>query len=211
MSGQLAGGGVLEVLAIKGRLQFDTSRNQIPGTQYETEWVLIDEPFTDAPVLPDGFVFNQGLARGAARFARLEGCWYGDNSVFFNATSGGNAGAGQVWQYMPAMNRLILVFESPGFDVLNSPDNICVSPRGGLVICEDGSGQNFVRGLTRGGAVFDLVSNDLNGSEWAGACFSPQGRTLFASIQGNTRPLEQPSGVQAMTFAIWGPWEAGAL
>jgi hypothetical protein len=34
--------------------------------------------------------------------------------------------------------ELQLIFESPSTDVLNSPDNICVSPRGGLVICEDG-------------------------------------------------------------------------
>ncbi len=209
--GRLAQGGVLEALAIKGQPGFDTATNQVPGVQYEVQWVAIDQPFTDTPLLPDGFVFNQGLAKGAAQFARLEGCWFGDNSIFFNATSGGTAGAGQVWQYIPSLNRLILVFESPGFDVLNSPDNICVTPRGGLVICEDGDGQNFVRGLTRSGAVFDLVSNDLNGSEWAGACFSPQGRTLFVSIQGNTRPLSRPSTVQAMTFAIWGPWESGAL
>ena len=95
--------------------------------------------------------------------------------------------------------------------MLNSPDNICVSPRGGLVICEDGSGVQHVRGLTRGGEIFDVARNDLNSSEWAGACFSPQGRTLFVSIQGETRPLQNPSGDKGMTFAIWGPWESGAL
>lgn len=120
-------------------------------------------------------------------------------------------GAGQVWQYIPSQQKLILIFESPSFDVLNMPDNITVSPRGGLVLCEDGSGTNFVRGLTRNGLVFDLARNDANGSEWAGACFSPQGRTLFVNIQGETRPRENPAGVKGMTIAIWGPWSSGAL
>jgi uncharacterized protein len=204
--GQLAQGGTLEALAVVGADGYDTKNNQPLLTPRAVRWVKIDEPDSDAANLPSGFVFNQGLAKGAAQFARLEGCWYGDNSIFFNATSGGNAGAGQVWQYHIGREELQLIFESPSAAVLNSPDNICVSPRGGIVICEDGSGTNFVRGLTRSGAIFDLVRNNLNGSEWAGACFSPQGRTLFVNIQGETRPLQNPGGDKGMTFAIWGPW-----
>ena len=83
--------------------------------------------------------------------------------------------------------------------------------RCGIVICEDGSGTNYVRGLTPSGEVFDLVRNNLNESEWAGACFSHEGRTLFVNIQGETRPLQNPAGAKGMTFAIWGPWTAGAL
>jgi secreted PhoX family phosphatase len=207
--GQLAHGGTLEVLAIAGQPGYNTMRDQPLFKPLKVTWVPIEQPDSDAAVLPSGFVFNQG--EGAAQFARLEGCWYGDNSIFFNATSGGNAGAGQVWQYHLRSEKLQLIFESPSASVLNSPDNIAVSPRGGIVLCEDGSGTNFVRGLTRDGAIFDLVRNNLNGSEWAGACFSPQGRTLFVNIQGETRPLQNPGGDKGMTFAIWGPWQAGAL
>jgi secreted PhoX family phosphatase len=88
---------------------------------------------------------------------------------------------------------------------------MCVSPRGGLVICEDGIPTNFVRGLTPEGRVFDLIRNNFNRSEWAGACFSPQGRTLFVNLQGETHPQENPGSDKGMTFAIWGPWETGAL
>jgi len=209
--GQLAQGGTLEALAVVGVDGYDTKTNQPLLTPRAIRWVKIDQPDSDAGTLPSGFVYNQGFAKGAAQFARLEGCWYGDNSIFFNATSGGDARAGQVWQYHIGREELQLIFESPSAAVLNSPDNICVSPRGGIVICEDGSGTNFVRGLTRSGAVFDLVRNNLNDSEWAGACFSPQGRTLFVNIQGETRPLQNPSGNKGMTFAIWGPWDSGAL
>jgi secreted PhoX family phosphatase len=130
--------------------------------------------------------------------------------VYFTATSGGDAGAGQVWRYVPGPRGgwLTLVFESPSFSVLNSPDNILVTPRGGIVICEDGAGTNYVRGITRSGSVFDLVRNNINTSEWAGACWSPQGRTMFVNMQGSTTATSSTWGA---TYAIWGPWEQGEL
>ena len=209
--GQLARGGALEALAISGQPEHVTGTGQTLLTPRKVEWVSIDTPDSDAPRLPSGFVFNQGLEKGAAQFARLEGCWYADESIYFNATAGGDAGAGQVWQYHIARQELQLIFESPSPQVLNSPDNICVSPRGGIILCEDGAGTNYVRGLTRQGSVFDLVRNNISAIEWAGACFSPQGRTLFVNIQGNTHPFENPNLNKGMTFGIWGPWESGAL
>jgi secreted PhoX family phosphatase len=209
--GRPAEGGELRILAIKGKPRYDTMRGQQRLAPMKVEWVAIPEPDSDKDELEGGFVFNQGLERGAAQFARLEGCWYGDQSIFFNATIGGNAEAGQVWQYHIGREELQLIFESPSPEVLNSPDNICVSPRGGLVICEDGEGVQHVRGLTRQGEIFDLARNDLNDSEWCGACFSPEGRTLFVNLQGETRPLRNPRGAKGLTFAIWGPWEEGAL
>jgi secreted PhoX family phosphatase len=144
-------------------------------------------------------------------FARLEGCWYGDGAIYMNATSGGNARCGQVWQYRPSADddgTLTLIYESPGTDVLDSPDNITVSPRGGLVLCED-TDASYVRALTREGHIFDFAQNILNGREFAGACFNPDGRVLFVNTQGDTT-IESP-GAPSMTFAIWGPWERGEL
>jgi secreted PhoX family phosphatase len=141
----------------------------------------------------------------------LEGCWYGDESIYFHATDGGDAQTGQVWRYLPtSVDRgdLVLVFESPSSEVLDSPDNITVSPRGGIVICEDGEGEQYLRGLTPQGAIFDLGRNVLNRSEFAGACFSPVGRVLFVNIQGS---MLDEGTVQSRTFAIRGPWERGAL
>ncbi len=208
---QLHMGGTLEMLAVKGQPGYDTRRGQVVGQHFECEWVPIDQPDTDAPSISSGFVFNQGFPLGGARFARLEGCWWGEGGVYFNATSGGDAGAGQVFKYTPSgsdSGELVLVFESPSTSVLNSPDNICISPRGGIVICEDGAGTNYVRGINQSGQVFDLVRNNVNTSEWAGACFSPQGRTLFVNIQGSTNSASSTLG---QTFAIWGPWESGPL
>jgi secreted PhoX family phosphatase len=209
--GQLEQGGKLEILAIQGERQYDTMTNQQLLSPMKVQWLPIPHPDSDAGALESGFVYNQGLAQGAAQFARLEGCAYGDNSIFINATIGGNARAGQVWQYHIGREELQLILESPSARVLDSPDNICVSPRGGIVICEDGPGTDFVRGLTRDGGIFDLVRNNLNGCEWAGVCFSPRGETLFVNIQGETRPLENQGRAKSMTFAIWGPWSSGAV
>lgn len=212
--GDLRAGGRLQMLAVKGQARYNTTAGQVPGRVLPVSWVDIDDPDpVDAAMRPSA-VFHQGLDRGGAIFQRLEGCWYGDGSIFFNATSGGDAGAGQVWQYRPlgsgadAEGQLILVFESPGAEVLQSPDNLCVSPRGGLVICEDRGGIHFIRGLTPSGAIFDLVRTNEDLTEFCGSCFSPDGEVLFFNIQGST----QASGVaRGGTYALWGPWRAGAL
>ena len=218
----LAAGGRLQMLAVLGRPQLNTTGQTVgdvapvkitPFVPLPVEWVDVDEPDPD---LEGGAatVFAQGLAKGGARFARLEGCWWGDNSCYFNATSGGPAGAGQVWQYRPLTadrGHLVLVFESPSDGVLDSPDNLCVSPRGGLVICEDGGGTQFIRGLTADGRIFDLVSTAPgaeNDTEFAGSCFSPDGRVLFFNQQGATR---LSSADRAGTYALVGPWEQGVL
>jgi uncharacterized protein len=211
----LAAGGILQMLAIKGKPKFDTrnspsSRTQVAiGEELPAYWVEIKNP---DPALENGArsVVNQGISRGGAIFARLEGCWYGDGSIYFASTSGGRIGKGQIWKYTPTSlteGYLTLIFESPNELVLDSPDNICFSPRGGLVICEDGSGEEFVHGLTQSGQIFKFAKNIVpgnEGSEFAGACFSPDGETLFVNLQG-----------PGLTFAIWPKagyaWTDGAL
>jgi secreted PhoX family phosphatase len=121
-----------------------------------------------------------------------------------------------VWQYRPlgshaghgSGGQLILVFESPSADVLESPDNITVSPRGGLVLCEDGGGIQYMRGVTRRGEIFDFVKQSAPLPEFAGACYSPDGELLFFNIQGSTSSGGSDFGA---TYAMWGPWGKGAL
>ena len=108
---------------------------------------------------------------------------------------------------------LTVVFESPSPDVLEGPDNIVLSPRGGLVICEDGSGEQFVRGLNREGQIVNLVraphpEGTREPDEFAGSCFSPDGRVLFFNVQGSRTVGGSRASV---TYALWGPWEDGPL
>lgn len=209
--GVLADGGKLQMLAVETRPNLDTSDGQTVGEVMPAAWVDIADPDPRGTWGDTSAVFAQGFNEGAARFARLEGCWWGDGSVYFHATNGGDARVGQVWRYRPTSaerGELVLVFESPSADVLDYPDNITVSPRGGIVICEDGGGDQYLRGLTPEGAIFDLGKNLLNTDEFAGACFSPDGRILFVNIMGSTRDAGESKGV---TLAIRGPWERGAL
>lgn len=108
-----------------------------------------------------------------------------------------------------------MLFESPSVDVLDSPDNITVSPRGGLVLCEDGSGVQFLRGLTPHGEIFPFAQNILNEEEFAGATYSPDGQVLFVNILGATTGNASEVGAdparRGVTLAITGPWRRGAL
>ncbi|HEU0186219.1 MAG TPA: alkaline phosphatase PhoX [Blastocatellia bacterium] len=196
-------GGRLQVLAIKDSPNYDTRTGQTPFQPQRVTWVDIPDPDPSNAESNGRAVFTQGAAGGAASFSRLEGIWYsGDGSLFFNSTDGGNARLGQVWKYRPRGDGgvLSLVFESPSADILDAPDNITVTPGGGLILCEDGGGEQFLRGLTQQGEIFDFALNVLNDSEFAGATFSPDGDTLFVNIQ-----------TPGITLAIWGPWESGAL
>jgi uncharacterized protein len=213
--GRLVDGGRLQMLGIKDKPKYDTRRNQTAGVWQDAVWYDIADPNrAHSPNTTDTLgVFSQGFAQGGAVFARLEGAWYGNGLIYVNSTSGGNAGAGQVWAYDPMTDKLLLLYESPGVAVLDSPDNLTVSPRGGLVLCEDGSGLEYLHGLTPEGEIFRFCQNnvrlngernnirgDFTGSEFAGATYSPDGRWLFFNIQS-----------PGVTFAVTGPWENGAL
>lgn len=214
--GVLAAGGRLQMMAVTDQPGYLTARGQTAGTTLPVHWVDIDDPDPPDAEADQLAVFKQGVERGAARFARLEGAFYGDGGIYMVSTNGGDATAGQVFHYRPTAadtGELALVFESPSHDVLDSPDNIVLSPRGGLVMCEDGSGEQFVRGLDREGRVINLVRSphaegESQPGEFAGSCFSPDGRVLFFNVQGGR---EIGSTVASATYAMWGPWEDGPL
>jgi hypothetical protein len=227
--------GVLQMLKVIAAPGYETAINQTVGVPLPVAWVTIadPDPLPVSVVVPAqgtipsqtlSAVFLQGLAAGGARFRRLEGCWQGNGRIFFISTNGGNMGFGQVWMYDPMAETLTLVVESPNHDVFDGPDNVCVSPRGGLVFCEDATGAQHVRGISPSGEVFDLARNLRNTLEFAGACFSPDGRTLFLNLYGRgsertTLPfrgaVQIPVGPErferAATVAIWGPWRSGPL
>jgi uncharacterized protein len=209
-------GSKLQMLAIRGgrdAWQYVADEGQQVGKSLPVRWVDIDDPDPANASLNPLAVFQQGYEKGGCTFNRLEGCWWGNDKVYFISTNGGDASMGQVWEYDPKWGgSLKLLFESTGAEVLDAPDNICVSPRGGLVLCEDGGGVQYMRGLTEAGMIFDFSLNVENESEFAGACFSPDGKIMFVNIFGESRPVA-PSATPdlSVTLAIWGPWEKGAL
>ena len=177
----------------------------------QMKMVPIDEP--DPTGIAVDSIFRQGSENGGATFARLEGTWYGNGRIYIVSTSGGELEAGQVWEYDPTNEQLRLIYESPSADILDMPDNLCVSPRGGLILCEDGPTDTFIRGLTTDGTIFPFAKNNvvLNGEkngfegdfrhrEFAGATFSADGRWLFFNAQ-----------TPGITFGVTGPWTDGVL
>ena len=141
----------------------------------------------------------QGFGLGCAQFARTEGIAFANGSVYFCCTNGGPHALGQVFRLDLRRQRLSLVVEPDDDALLDGPDNICVAPFGDLVVCEDNLArrENFLVGVTARGSCYPLARNaHAARREFAGACFSPDGRALFVNVQ-------QPG----MTFAIWGPWD----
>lgn len=183
--------GKLQALAIAGQPGFDTNTMR-PGDTLAVEWVEVAQP---DPVQDD--VRLQAHAAGAARFVRNEGLWLSGASVYVCATAGGPIGRGQIFELqLRTPSALRLVAHSEDASVLDMPDNITVSPSGHLFVAEDGLDGNFLRHITADGRVVDLARAAVSTSEFAGPCFSPDGRTLFANVQGD-----------GLTLAIRGPFE----
>ena len=217
--GKLVKGGRLYMMAVRGLPNFDLGAFHEIGSKWDVMWVPVQDPRASVQS-----VFEQGSAKGGARFSRLEGAWWGERTGYFLSTNGGSTGEGQVFEYDPRRETLTLIYDSPDANDLDNPDNMTVTPRGGLLLCEDAAGNNFLAGerlvgLTLEGNTFTFAQNNVNltaadiaaagktiapgdyrQSEWAGAVYSPDGRWLFVNIQ-----------TPGITFAITGPWGAGPL
>ncbi|MGK6308974.1 PhoX family protein [Variovorax sp. DT-64] len=239
--GSYEAGGRLQMAKVVGRPNADLNVAST-GDTHRLEWVDIADPDANpvAIALP-GFAgttavagpFAQGWAQGGLRMARGEGIWYHEGKLFIvdtatgvNAAGAGGNGEGAVWEYDLATGLLKAVFVSLDAVAANNPDNITISPRGGVLLCEDGGGVDEghgrverLVGLTRDGASFvfarhnvvlgadqiasagkTVAPGDYRGSEFCGACFDPAGKVLFVNVQS-----------PGITFAIWGPWARGPL
>jgi uncharacterized protein len=212
------------------------------GDIHRIEWVDVNDPDADPASieLPDfsgptpvSGPFAQGWAAGGLRMSRGEGIWHRGGKLFIVDTSTGvdtlgarGNGTGAVWEYDIARGTLTALFVSMSEQASNHPDNITLSPRGGILLCEDGGGVadpfgfgNRLTGLTseaqsyvfaKNNVVLDAAqvaragkrvrAGDYRDAEFCGACFDPSGRVLFVNIQS-----------PGITFAVWGPWARGNL
>ncbi|MGQ5604852.1 alkaline phosphatase PhoX [Streptomyces sp. EKS3.2] len=193
-----------------GRFVDDLSRATKTGTVYGVDWV--DVPDRDAREVSVRKQFTEGRV---TRARKLEGMWWADGGAYVVSSyarheSPGRPHDGQVWFYDPGRRTLTLkvllgVNPDPSADgAFDGPDNITVSPYGGIVIAEDGDGVQHLFGATDSGCTYPIARNDLNigsaeepeYSEFAGVTFSPDGKTLYANIQD-----------PGILLAITGPWK----
>ncbi len=150
---------------------------------------------------------------GITHAQKLEGCYWGGRSVYFVssfATVRGGLGRRPLRPDLavrPEGRQLTLVvifgpdtdLDLPG----EEPDNICLAPSGGLMVCEDGEGAQHVFGLTRRGTVYPMARDRQN----IGTTRGPRvGRVrrghLLAGPPHDVRELLHPG----TTFAVTGPW-----
>ncbi|NOR19858.1 MAG: DUF839 domain-containing protein [Xanthomonadales bacterium] len=217
--GELAAGGRLQMLRVEG---FKELIRSVPlNKTMACDWVNIAEPGQGhTPGTHDcSGVVNQGLAGGATGFLSLEGCTFHDQAVYFTSKSGGDQKAGQIYRLNDSLGSLELIFESSGHNGFSGPDNLVVSPRGSLMICEDRLGVikrgQRIAGLGSDGELFEFcqanpelqanyagfnLAKTAIRSEWSGVCFSGDGEWMFANLQ-----------VPGISFAITGPWQDGPV
>lgn len=219
VKGQLQAGGKLQMLKAKGhKALIDTVSLNSP---IAFDWVDIADPEQGhTPGTHDGAgVVTQGIAAGGTPFVALEGCVFHKGSIYFTSKAGGKAQAGQIFRLDIANDTLELIFEATERDSFTGPDNITLSPRGSLMICEDRLGMftkaQYIAGLSEQGGLFafcqtnpqlsgSYAGHDLRktalGSEWAGICFSADGQWMFVNLYN-----------PGMTIAVTGPWQEGPV
>jgi secreted PhoX family phosphatase len=208
VKGNLHQGGRLQALAINQQPKFDT-RNwdkalMSLNLEMEVHWIDLDNPES-----PNDDLRLRGHNGGATLFARGEGIHWGNNELYFCCTNGGAKKLGQIMRYVPSLSEgdlletanpgmLSLFVESENKQSLNFGDNITVAPNGHLIVCEDqytDQVDNHLKGVTTSGQTYDFARIRLQ-TEPAGACFSPDGETLFVNLYSPTT-----------TLAITGPWD----
>ncbi len=215
--GQLAKGGKLQALVLKDLKAADTRNwktrkhkfapwtyQPIPTLErLSATWVDIENVES-----PEDDLRKQGVeGKDAAMFARGEGIWFSGSDFYIACTNGGFEQKGQIWRYTPSpyegTNReekqpgtIELFIEPNDSNLLENADNLTVAPWGDLIICEDGSKDQYIVGVTPEGNTYQFARNSTNTSEFAGSTFSPDGSTLFVNIQN-----------PGVTIAITGPWD----
>lgn len=214
----LAKGGRLQALGFKDSQDYGDSRNWAqtdwtPGQWRDTVWIDLDGVDN-----PDEALRARGHAKGSAWFARGEGVFFGPGELYFTCTSGGPGKLGQIMRYKPSRfegdpretgepGRLQLFVQPADKRVMQMCDNLAVAPWGHLVVCEDKAelrGVNYLKGVTPEGKVYAIgrqaqpgISDVGANTELAGACFSPDGATMFVNVYW-----------PGATLAITGPWSS---
>jgi secreted PhoX family phosphatase len=239
-----AGSGRLQALKLKNEFRADMDVGRVVGKPYPVEWIDVDEPDHEDDTdnrrdrVPGSTPTRiQAIDKGAAFFDREEGIWTdqsnidengrrgrngggGHGKIYFDCTAGGAANLGQLWEYDPRRKTITLVFESNSLTELEGPDNLVVVPRtGDIFLQEDANNDQFIRGVTPEGGIYDFAQTVTNDTEFCGGCFDADGRTLFVCQQGDrsgTNPpgtfppaglLEGTPEARAVMYAIYGPYD----
>ncbi len=138
-------------------------------------------------------------------FARGEGAWFSGGVLYFCTTTDN-----RLWALNVSSNRIDVLYDAAALGAaapLRQPDNVTVhAPSGDIFVCEDADNLECVllantRTAYVAAPFLQFVGHE--GSEVAGAAFSPDARRLYISSQrGIGRKYDSPG----MTFEISGPF-----
>lgn len=181
----------------------DLSAATTPGTVYRVSWVDVPDRLATTKS-----VRKQLKDAQVTRGRKLEGQWFGDGGAYvvssYARVKDGSLTDhdGQVWFYDPACETIELktvfgvVDDYSVPNTFDGPDNITVSPYGGVVIAEDGDGLSYLVGVDENAAPYAIARSE-QGGEFAGPVFSQDGRILFVSVQA-----------PGLVLAVTGPWDS---
>ena len=223
------------MLRVKGVTNAHLEGNQVAGTEYDVDWVEIDDPVRVVPVHSrgqpaptsndDALTARRQPGLGAGRGVLLPARGPGLRaraSIFFTSTQGGGAaepgttaatragfgnGSGQVWAYDPKRQKLRVVYQSPDRATLDFPDNITTSqPRHAGGLRGQQSATTSSADCPRTGDLWDIALNRLTSSTGDDRSNDEFAGSTF-SPDGQTLFVNIQAS-RGMTFAIWGPWES---
>lgn len=195
--GSLRSGGALTAMKVPG--VEDLAQVTRPGTTFRgITWLPVTDPEAKTVSVRKQFALTGQVTRAQ----KLEGAWWGGDALFFatsfNQGPAGPPHNGQIWKYTPSTDTLVLETYIETGGRFDRPDNICVSPfGGGVMIAEDGDGEQYLVGTTVDNEPYAFARNALNDGELAGVVFTDDERTLFANLY-----------TPGITVAITGPWRS---
>ena len=187
------GVGQLQAMTVHGQPRFKLGADLPAFAQFELGWVDVPVDAGERDELR-----YAAQERGAAIVTRGEGIWRLKDGFALTSTSGGPHATGQIFHLSPNRQggKLRLIAQSNDPRQLDMPDNVTVTPWGDLMVCEDNHRAPCLRLVTQRGRVSTFALNRGSRSEFAGVCFSPDGKLLFVNIQEAN-----------LTLAIEGPWQ----
>ena len=164
----------------------------IGGEEGQVTWHTVPDP--DAAVAE-----TRNQVAASTVFNRGEGVWYDSGTVYFSTT-----GDNRIWMLDVMNQALSILYDDDLFaqPILRGVDNITVSPRGDVLVAEDGDDMQLVAITPTGDIEPVLQIVGPSRSEITGPAFDPSGKRLYFSSQRGSTNTDD-GGV---TYELSGPF-----
>jgi secreted PhoX family phosphatase len=179
----------------------NSSNKAVTSVPFAVDWLDVPNP---NPVLGGvlvGTPTRQQLPE-STRFRGGEGIWYHQGIIYFTTKSDR-----RVWAHDIAAQTVKVIYDDDWFEdpILDSVDNIVVTPGGDVVVVEDKTGEQDVVAIAPDGGIIHMVRQTGHpNSELTGPAFSPDGRHFYFSSQRGA--TASGPGIGGVTYCVTGDW-----